>query len=492
MIRNERQYQITLRQRNKLSDALNRIPACPATVTLDPGTTDEASKAAFIAEIERSTLLGQINDLNHELREYEALRAGTYTQFKVSSFTELPDALIRARIAKGWTQRDLAERLGMKPQQVQRYEEERYLRASTSRLAEVMEALGIDFEADVQLAEHHAPFKQLKRRLLSLGLHRQFVERRLLQGADDKTPPTRLLAYAERAARLLSTTVRDLLDDNAPLPQFATTARFKAPRNASKQAIDSYTRYAETVADIALKATAHLGNPSAPGTSREIREAIDAHARRIAPPSANPDLSSTILLSGALHYLYSLNIPVVPLNDPGGFHGACFSRDGRSVIVLKQTTNSPGRWLADLLHEIDHLRDPEKQSFRSWIELGDVSEWSDAPEEKHANDFAADILFSGRAAAVLTQCLERAEGSVERLKSIIPRVAREAEVPEDVLANYLAFQLTPRGFNWWGTAATFQQEADPRRITADLLLQRLDLTVLDAVERDTIVDVVAT
>src|SRR4051794_26949280 len=111
MIRNERQYQITLRQRNKLSDALNRIPARPVTVTLDPGTTDEASKAAFIAELERSTLLGQINDLNHELREYEALRAGTYTQFKVSSFTELPDALIRARIAKGWTQRDLAERL---------------------------------------------------------------------------------------------------------------------------------------------------------------------------------------------------------------------------------------------------------------------------------------------------------------------------------------------------------------------------------------------
>jgi len=40
---------------------------------------------------------------------------------ELESLAELPEALIRARIAVGLTQKGLAGRLGLKEQQVQRY-----------------------------------------------------------------------------------------------------------------------------------------------------------------------------------------------------------------------------------------------------------------------------------------------------------------------------------------------------------------------------------
>ena len=49
------------------------------------------------------------------------------------------------------TQRELAERLDLKPQQVQRYEANRYAGASVQRLEEVLEALNLRLECTVRL-----------------------------------------------------------------------------------------------------------------------------------------------------------------------------------------------------------------------------------------------------------------------------------------------------------------------------------------------------
>jgi HTH-type transcriptional regulator/antitoxin HigA len=56
---------------------------------------------------------------------------------------ELPRVLVQARIASGMSQTDLAEKLGMKPQQVQRYEATDYMGASLGRLIEISKALSV-------------------------------------------------------------------------------------------------------------------------------------------------------------------------------------------------------------------------------------------------------------------------------------------------------------------------------------------------------------
>jgi transcriptional regulator with XRE-family HTH domain len=63
-----------------------------------------------------------------------------------SSLPELPIALIKARIAKGMTQKQLAEKIGVREQQIQRYESSHYGSASFDRVTEISEALEIAME----------------------------------------------------------------------------------------------------------------------------------------------------------------------------------------------------------------------------------------------------------------------------------------------------------------------------------------------------------
>ncbi len=56
---------------------------------------------------------------------------------------DLPKTLISARIASGMTQKGLAHRLGIKAQQIQRYEATEYESASFARIRKVVQALGL-------------------------------------------------------------------------------------------------------------------------------------------------------------------------------------------------------------------------------------------------------------------------------------------------------------------------------------------------------------
>lgn len=57
--------------------------------------------------------------------------------------------LIKARIARGLSQRALAERIGIKEQQVQFHEATDYAGASLARVTQVIDALGFDVQEAV-------------------------------------------------------------------------------------------------------------------------------------------------------------------------------------------------------------------------------------------------------------------------------------------------------------------------------------------------------
>ena len=137
MIQNRRQYNVTKGQVARLRDALDAAkqakPKMPARVY-----------KAMVAGVE-----SQIDELRQQLLEYEELEKATALHLR--SVVDLPDVLIRARVARGYTQKDLAERLKLKPQQIQKYEATRYSSASLSRLLDVMKALDLDLQATIPL-----------------------------------------------------------------------------------------------------------------------------------------------------------------------------------------------------------------------------------------------------------------------------------------------------------------------------------------------------
>ena len=135
MIRNERQYRITNAQAERFMEALRALESRPKD---DP-----------LCQIERAALQSQLDELREELKAYDRLRSGRQRTLAVNSFDDLPRALVQARIAAGLSQKELAERLRLKEQQIQRYEATDYATASLTRLRKVMAALGVTFRGRV-------------------------------------------------------------------------------------------------------------------------------------------------------------------------------------------------------------------------------------------------------------------------------------------------------------------------------------------------------
>lgn len=86
-----------------------------------------------------------------QLAEYDELRSGKPVIVRIGSLDDLPRTLIKARIAAGLTQRDLAERLEVPEEQVQRDEETGYSEAPLARLTEVAEVLGFTLGMEIAL-----------------------------------------------------------------------------------------------------------------------------------------------------------------------------------------------------------------------------------------------------------------------------------------------------------------------------------------------------
>jgi len=147
MITNDLQYRITKAQRNKFAQAVDAFNLEAAS---------RRSGSEILAKAELDALRSEVDSLSDQLREYETLKSGAVTVLEANSLEELPLVLIRARIANGLSQKELAEKLGMKEQQVQRYEAERYASASLSRLTEVAEVLGLSVR---EVAEMSAPLR---------------------------------------------------------------------------------------------------------------------------------------------------------------------------------------------------------------------------------------------------------------------------------------------------------------------------------------------
>ncbi|MCU0872749.1 MAG: helix-turn-helix domain-containing protein [Pirellulaceae bacterium] len=141
MIKNEREYRITKVQAEKFRRAVAAFHA-------EKDTAVHPRLRCAQADALRS----QLADLDGELKQYEALRSGKRRVIRTQSLADLPRALIEARVASGLSQRDLAERLGLKEQQIQRYEATEYASASLRRIREVVGALGVDLAGRITCA----------------------------------------------------------------------------------------------------------------------------------------------------------------------------------------------------------------------------------------------------------------------------------------------------------------------------------------------------
>jgi transcriptional regulator with XRE-family HTH domain len=473
MITNERQFRIARSSAERFKNVLEELVS---------ENTPSDNVQAILRKAEIESLRSQLADLRAELAEYEALKSGDVTILEVNSFDKLPNTLVRARIASGLSHKDLAERLGIKEQQIQRYEATQYHSASLSRLLEVAKALHLNIREEVFLPPTASTQRTLFRRLGEIGLDKEFVFRRLVPQpyakGDDESAVGRIVFHAiTGASRIFGWTPAAIMGSGALCLDEAAlgTARFKVRGSASERTLSAYTVYAHYLALQILDATVELEPKPIPQDPREVRQAISKSFGGLS-------------FDAALRYVWNLGVPVLPLNDPGAFNGACWRVGGRNILVLKQRTSALGKWLEDLLHELRHAAEEPESKNRDVIELPETDpDRLESEEELKAIEFVADVLLQGRAEELVELCVEatrrRGRTAVERLKSAVPLVAEREGVPVDALANYLAFRLSQQGEDWWGAAMNLQKKGDAWGLARDILLQKVNLNSITEPDR---------
>jgi HTH-type transcriptional regulator / antitoxin HigA len=144
MITNERQYSTTRVSLRAFRDALEDIR----------GRSEQEDPILHQAHIE--SLESEIAALSEQLEKYEAIRTGRVPGLDVS-FDDLGEALALARVAAGLTQNQLAERVGVGAQQIQRYEAREYEPASYARLKEIVSALGVEVRLHLSMPDRKSP-----------------------------------------------------------------------------------------------------------------------------------------------------------------------------------------------------------------------------------------------------------------------------------------------------------------------------------------------
>jgi len=142
MIRNEKEYREAVERIRQEKERLARQEAELKAMGLGP------------AEVKRA--LDPMRSFHQQLEEevtgYERLKRGEFDE--IENLRGLGQLLVSLRIARGLTQRQLAQRLGVHETQVSRDERNEYHGITLERAAKILEALGVEVRSRVERIEH--------------------------------------------------------------------------------------------------------------------------------------------------------------------------------------------------------------------------------------------------------------------------------------------------------------------------------------------------
>ena len=471
MIKNNKQLALTKKRIGEFSDTISKLQS------------EEPTLSPLLAKAQIDALVCQRDELIDQVEEYELLLSGDLAVFDVNSIADLPKSLIMSRISMGLTQKDLADRLGMKEQQIQRYENTEYSSASFKTLVSIVEALDLKITEDVFLPKESRQKNILLSKLNDAGLDKSFVEKRI---APRNLMPFDYGLWVDKTVERLNSIfgwTRNLLLGDSPLVlgrDGSMVARFKMPVGANAKFSSAYTQYAYAIANI-VAANCRLNKKLIPSDSQTVRNKMIENYGEIT-------FESVLLLAT------SLGIPVVALNDSGAFHGATWRISGRNIVILKQRSRYTSKWMFDLLHELYHAsKNPELAEF-SVVELSETSdERRNDQEEIDANNFAARVLLGDDAETFIEECFLNAKGKIAWLKNSVIQVAQKYEIDCGVLAYQVANKLDEISknngskLNWWGAANNLQENTcEPNVLCFETLIKNIDLENMSDQDRDLI------
>lgn len=131
LLTNERQYRNTKKLMAEFEESLAKLARHPEFEAQDP-----LFQRAHIGSLKL-----QISQFKDQLKEYESLKGGKFNFKKTPSVHEIPEWLIRARIATGMSEEGFARLLKVTKKEIEHYELIDYADASFGFMIRALEAL---------------------------------------------------------------------------------------------------------------------------------------------------------------------------------------------------------------------------------------------------------------------------------------------------------------------------------------------------------------
>lgn len=323
---------------------------------------------ANVVRARQDTLKAELARLRADVIAYEALlekSASTDHSIDVDDLGYLP---ILARISRGYSQRDLAEILEIKEQQVQRYESERYSGISLARYQKILDALGIELHP--KLVPNHGKNLETTKSNIAIQpeLLREILKRNWIDLSGNST---------NESEKLVSYFIEQSLKANVGRPLFRKPVNPK--REANKVSLQAWHA---RIAQLAQRSKGRLKG--------RFNLAETGWLKQLVPLSVYPDGPLR-----AIELLRDRGIQVVfePVLPGGSLDGAAIRLpDGIPVIGLSLRHDRVDNFWFTLLHELGHIF----LHYNSGLSEGffdDLDSDSESKEETDADSFAQSQLI---------------------------------------------------------------------------------------------------
>ena len=467
MIKNECQLAVT-------ASCVEKFEAAVAKMDLELAGGGDRMLTA-----ERAGLRSKADKMRREIAEYKALRSGRMPAVDAGNPEGLPEQLIKARIALGMTQRELAERAGMPERRVQEYERTDYESAGYAQLMAVHGAL---FPGSARgAARADAPvLDRVLSRIKASGLGGRFVDECIAGGscgrgesaAGDATYELRLLSRL----RKIYGWAPDLVLGNGPLRTAPVRAASGIPAGIDPAVVRSHAAYAGYVAGILDRAAGGLRRRpgAAPRDPRRMREVVLEGG------------GGAITLPLLVEYAWSAGTAVGCL-PPLAFPAAHFAGEGLGAIMLAGRGASESRLMLDLARGMYYAGAGRDGIVFDGRGPGD--------EGSEADEFAHAVLVGPGADGLFRACMDRcARGGGAQSPAMLARAAAETALEEgaraDSLADYMAYRLEgDPSIDWRGAARAVRAEVPEwRRDVASAVGTHADIVGLSNADFDLLYD----
>jgi HTH-type transcriptional regulator/antitoxin HigA len=377
MIYSDKQYSVSAAEVAKLKDALSAAQG-------------RQLDQPWLKQAEVDALKSQIADIEAELAEYDLLKSGQIAFSKTYALEELPHVLVQARIAAGMSQTDLAEKLNMKPQQVQRYEATDYMGASLARLVEVSRALGVKtsgtFEVGIRAGGSIFVWHDADDIVWSQLPYKEMIKRKWFSVPPNAKPMDCAKQYFLQAAG----------------PQFATALHRKKVRSGNVPNEYALLAWQARILERARNVSAHGALGKFKLHDSWVTELVSLTKRKDGPARA-----SQFLAGKGIALVIEEHLPESYLDG-----AAMLSNEGRPVIGLTLRYDRLDNFWFVLLHELGHvllhLFDGLRYDF-----FDEEGASDDDSMEREADKFALDALIPE---TLWDRCLSRFAISEEAVR----------------------------------------------------------------------------